>query len=267
MKKYSTRVLKLIASLYLGFPFTFLVIAAILFDLPGKEVVGVLLTPGYWILCSFCIVAGYGLLEMKRWSWYVFIPANIFCAYFAVLVAIERGESHHKAVAIAIALIVIAYVTYRVSREVRVPYFLPKIRWWESNPRYKLSVAAQIERSSDLTRVEGEILDLSMGGCFLKLKSVLREDEEITLSFKLFGEELRLSGNVVWRTESGVTHPKGVGIKFLPLKGAERRVMRAAHRRLKQISVLYRTSRYLLSQEEFFKKVESLQNERLVSNK
>src|SRR5690606_14340944 len=124
-----------------------------------------------------------------------------------------------------ISILIIAGIVYRVGREVKVPYFLPRIRWWESNPRYRLAVAVEIIRDNG-AKIEGEILDLSLQGCFVKLQENVRNNEFVTADFELFGERVQCSGSVVWRTESSITHPKGIGIKFGPLPRNQRRVLR-----------------------------------------
>jgi hypothetical protein len=64
---------------------------------------------------------------------------------------------------------------------------------------------------------------------------------------------------VVWRTQSTVTHPKGVGIKFRLESKQQRRVLRQITTRLRKIASLYRRSRYLMSQDEFLKRLDELE--------
>lgn len=262
MKRYTTRSLKSISVLFMSFPLSYLIIGAILFDVPAKQCLAIVLSPTYWIMSGFAIAAGYGLWEMKHWSWYVFVISNILILYNTAIIAAERGETHHKALAFIVALIAQVALFFRVAREIRVPYFLPKIRWWESNPRYKLVVASHLLRGGGEPE-EAEILDLSYGGCFVKTRIDVRQDEVLTVRFTLFGEMIELPGTVVWRTQSGVTHPRGIGVKFLLSSKGEKKLMKAVNNRLKKIARLYRTSRYLMTQEDFFKKMEALQTQKL----
>jgi len=262
MKSYTTRFLKSLAVFYMAFPATYLLSSALLFDIPAAQCLRMLLSPWYYFLSALAIASGYGLYEMKRWAWYVFLLTNVLVGYNNAVLASDFGESHYRVVAFILSIFILVGIMLRVSREVRVPYFLPRIRWWESNPRYRLSVpvaVTQIEESS----LQGEILDLSMGGCFIKLRNDLLQDTQLGLQFTCFGQSVEVTGTVVWRTQSAVTHPKGVGIKFGAMSRAQRRVLKAIVHRLREISNLYRTSRYLMNQEEFFHKMEELQNERL----
>jgi hypothetical protein len=262
MKKYSTRFLKTIALLYMAFPAAYVLFVALLFDIPAHQCVKILLSPSYYLLSAFAVAAGYGLWEMKRWSWYVFLFASISTVYGNAVLVSNYGESHHKIVAFVISVLAVVGLVYRVGREVRVPYFLPRIRWWESNPRYKLVAPVQIARAGG-TRIDGEILDLSMGGCFIKLKHELQQDETLELQFAVFGHTLECGGSVVWRTHSTVTHPKGIGVKFGPLPRHQRRTLRAITHRLKKIAAYYRSARYLLNQEDFNRRLEELKTAKL----
>jgi hypothetical protein len=249
----------------MAFPLTYLVSAALLFDIPVASCGKILLSPFFYLLSLLAVLVGYGLWEMRHWSWYWMLVTNILIAYENAVVTHQYAESHHKVLAYIASLLLIAALMNRVSREVRVPYFFPKIRWWESNPRYKLSVSARVGRPSSVKQgevdpvLEGEILDLSMGGCFLKLRTELEQGELVTLNFKVFGMVVECNGNVVWRTRSTVTHPKGVGVKFVVSTRPQKRVLRQINARLRKIAALYRRSRYLMSQEDFIKRLDELE--------
>ncbi len=259
MKQYSSRLLKSIAQFYLFFPVTHLVFIGLLFDIPAASCLRILLSPFYIILSVIAVFAGYGLHEMRKWGWYVFVVANVLIGYTNATVVQDYSTSHHKVIVFILSILILLFVIFRVAREVRVPYFFPKIRWWESNPRYRLSVPVKIIRNVQNT-LDGEILDISIGGCFVKLRSDAAQDEMILLKYKVFGIELNCQGIVVWRTGSTVTHPKGVGVKFVNIDKETKKALKMVTRRLKKIAMLYRTSRYMLNQDEFIKKLEELES-------
>jgi hypothetical protein len=91
----------------------------------------------------------------------------------------------------------------------------------------------------------------------------VQQDETLDLRFTLFGEPIECRGIVVWRTQSAVTHPRGIGVKFVGVSKPTRRTLKAADQRLKKIALLYRSYRYLMNQEEFLRRMRDLQNERL----
>jgi hypothetical protein len=256
LKRYTSRFFKSVALFYVSFPLAYILILAVLFDVPASSCVRILLSPLYWLIATIAVVAGWGLLEMKRWAWYWFVAGNILILYETALWANDFGESHHKLIAFIATVISVAFVFLRVAKEVRVPYFFPKIQWWESDPRYRISVPAEI-RFPRGEPVQGEILDLSMGGCFIKVRSEIFQDEAVSVEFSVLGQQLEFAGHVVWRTQSTVTHPKGVGVKFVPMDRKARRMLRGVTKKLKKATALSRKQRYLVNQEAFLKKLDS----------
>ena len=187
------------------------------------------------------------------------IISQILVTYENALLIHSYSESHHKSVAFLISAFLQFMLVFRVAKEIRVPYFFPRIRWWESNPRYRLSIPVTLERKLG-EKLEAEILDLSPTGCFIKFRFPMVTDESLTLSFTLFEHTLKCQGTVVWLAQSAVTHPRGFGIKFDSLTKQQKRSLRLIHKKLKKISSFYRRFRYLASPEEFLKRLEELEN-------
>jgi hypothetical protein len=259
VKQYRTRFLRLVAVVFIIFPLLYIILAGTLFDIPLKSCLGIMLSPSYYFVSILVAVSGYGLWEILRWSWYVVIVSQVFLSYENAVFVFNYSESHHKLAAYLISLLLQLMVVYRIAQEVRVPYLFPKIRWWESNPRYRVSVVVSITRSNGQI-VEGEILDLSLSGCFVKVRPDLILHERVLLTFKMFENEINAEGNLVWLAQSAVTHPKGIGVKFGLLQRSQKRVLKVIVRKLKKIAVLYRRSRYLMSQEEFIRKLEEIEH-------
>lgn len=260
VKEHTSKFLKLVAHVFLAFPITYLIYVAVLFDLTFARCVKTFFSPSYWILSAIGIMVGYGFKEMTRWSWNLFLFCSLLMTYANSLFAIRYSTSNNKLLAFTVSVVLLVGLIYRLGREIKVPYFLPQIRWWESNPRYKFVVLAQVERSQ--SGFEGEILDVSMGGCFVKTRMDLTQDERILIRYNIFGETLEIGGTVVWRTQSSVTHPKGVGIKFDELNKHQKRVMKAATQHLKKISSA-QNARQRMGQEEFSKRMETLKAHQL----
>jgi Tfp pilus assembly protein PilZ len=255
LKRYTSRFFKSLALFYVSLPLAYILIVAVLFDVSATSCLRILLSPFYYFVGFVTVVAGYGLLEMRRWAWYWFIAANILIAYQTALIANDYAETHHQVFAYLAVLVGLVFTTIRVAKEVRVPYFFPRIPWWESDPRYRLSVPVTITFPRG-EPIQGEILDLSLGGCFIKVRAEVYQDEIVLVEFTVLGQKLQLTGAVVWRTQSTVTHPKGVGVKFTEMDRRHRRSLRGITRKLRRATALSRKQRYLMNQEEFLKRLE-----------
>jgi len=219
----------------MAFPVVYLVSALVIFDVPSENTVPMVLSPFFIFLSICCMAAGYGLWEMRRWSWYVLAFADVLIGYENIVVLIKYAQTHHKFMSFGLHYFLVLVMFYRVSREVRVPWFLPRIKWWESNARYQLSVPVRIALSSGES-FRGRILDLSVGGCYVKLKEEVNENERVEIHFKVFGQSIVCNGITVWQTQPTVTRPKGVGIRFEDSSKELKRVIRVTVKRLRRIN-------------------------------
>lgn len=260
MKEHTTKFLKAISYLYLAFPVSYLVYASILFNIAPDRSTKIFFSLSYWMLSLSGIAVGYGFREMTRWAWNIFLLNCLFVAYANALIAMRYSDSNNPFLAFLVSITLLIGLLFRLGNEIRVPYFLPKIRWWETNPRYKLSVPVRVERAE--SGFEGEILDISMGGCFIKTRLDMNQNERILSRFDLFGESIEIGGTIVWRSQSSVTHPKGVGVKFDELDKIQRRVMKAATQHLKKISSV-QNSRNKMSVDDFNEKMAKMKAHRL----
>jgi len=134
---------------------------------------------------------------------------------------------------------------------------MPQISWWESNPKYQVRIPVRVEGQRG-ERLEGQILDLSHSGCFIKVRPEIPEQSQVTLECDLFGRTWRSSGVVVWQTFGAVTFPRGLGVKFSPMDRQSKRALKAATLRVRKLSLLYRRGRYFMGDEELQKAIDKL---------
>jgi len=236
--KHISKSLRAVAYLWMSFPAAYLLYALVVMKVSGTGLLKLLLSPSYWIISAFAVVAGYGLRRLRWYAWYMFVFSNITITYQTAVATVHYSESDLKFITWFTTAVLQLIALVFVSAKVRVPYFFPRIRWWESDPRYKLSVQAKMIKD-DKSEIEGEIMDLSLGGCFVKTHHYFIPDEFIKLDLVLFDEPITCSGRVVWRTESTVTHPKGIGIKFEGIPKETSLILKEATKRLRKLARTY----------------------------
>lgn len=235
---YTSRTIKAISFLWLSLPIMFLIYSMLILSVNLSGIVKIILSPGYWMVCALAVLAAHGVMRIRWYGWYAFVLSNLTVSYETAVTLAYFSDSDFKfAIFLATALFQ-AVLIFLVGREIRVPYYFPRIRWWESDPRYKLSVPTKIVRG-DKSEIEGEIMDISMGGCFVKTHHYFVPDEPVSLDFTLFERPLSCPGNIVWRTESMVTHPKGVGIKFESLNKDTVYCLKQATQKLRKLARTY----------------------------
>ncbi|NDD90674.1 hypothetical protein EBZ37_01095 [bacterium] len=174
LKQYRTRIYRAICLYYLFFPLTFLPVAIFLFDIPRGQILEAAGSRAYLWVSFFACLTGYGLYAMRRWSWYVLHLTQTLVVLLALYLSHRFGQTNYPIVA-PVLVTFLAWLVYRIlSRELRVPYFMPQIAWWESNPKYRTRIPAQITRVGGRV-VEADIMDLSLAGAFLKCKPDFQE--------------------------------------------------------------------------------------------
>ncbi len=211
----------------IGFPICYILLTGIWFNIPARNYASILISPLFYFVSFWAVLSGYGLWEMKRWAWYVFIFAQILILYENANIVSNYSESQYRGGAFLMALFIQVIITYRITREVRVPYFLPKIRWWASYLEESPVLETEIKKEDGVS-LKGEVLDVSVFGCFVKIQNNFVTNESVSVKFEVKGEEFECQGWVVWKTESAVTHPKGIGIKFEKLNRKIRKNLKSA---------------------------------------
>ena len=211
----------------LSFPFSYLFFAALIFKLKSAGVLSLVLSPLFYLTSFAWIFTGIGIRKMQQWAWYVFILAMLFNTYLNALNLISYSHSNSKLFAFVLTMLIEAYVYMVVRKEMQVPYLFPKIRWWESGLAGMNHLLVEMMHLSSTTGVStGHVLDISMRGCFIKTPLEFEAFEKITVRIDAFGHKLDLSGVVVWNADSTVTHPKGVGVKFLKMDRNRKRKLK-----------------------------------------
>jgi len=231
--KHASKKLKLFAWLWISFPFLYLAICLSFFELDFGGVLKIVLSPWYWFVSVTAVAAGLGLLQIRWYGWYLFLFSSFTTIYQTAIALTYYSSAENKFPVFAVYAVFQLLLVYLIAREVRVPYYFPRIRWWESDPRYKLSIPTRIEKNAEI--YNGDIMDLSMSGCFIKTREYFLPDDSVTLEFSLFEKTISCAGKVVWRTESTVTHPKGIGVKFSVLDRDTSTALKQATHKLRKL--------------------------------
>lgn len=142
------------------------------------------------------LIAAYAIYSVKNWSIPVFIAA-----IFWLLINIAINVFSTMGTGPAFVLILIALMTnlfflfFILIPNLRKIYFNPKIRWWESRPRFKISTEVKLHSNNGM--YNGRMLNFSDGGLFLENSKPLKQDEIYQLEFEIRGINFNLLGKVV----------------------------------------------------------------------
>ena len=239
----STQPRVITAAVYLlwSAPITYLIALAALYNLPSDRIFDIFLSFYYWGRSGFAVFVGFALLRKKPWAWQMFVIHLCLMMGEQFYVASVYAENYNSAPSVLIALFAICLYFILVRLEYRVPYYSPQIAWWESDPRYRINLSGKLTAGGE--KLDTQIMDISSSGCFLKLPKEFSIDQFVTVNFSLYGTEFECSGKVVWRAESTITHPKGIGVRFVEMNRDEQALLKKTVKQLRNESHKLRKDR------------------------
>jgi len=254
------RIVHAVAISHWAFPLFYIAALTSLYNFSFSTITAVVFSLPYILHSFFSVYVGFCLYKLKPWAWFAFLTNMTLVTLEQFYIALVYAESQFVLIPLVLALIVIIACVYLVKLELRVPYFSPRIAWWESDPRYKITIPAQALAASDA--YDGLIMDISPGGCFMKTKAPLQVDTLVDVHFSFFELPFRLKGRVVWKTVSGVTHPQGIGVRFMGLSRPQKEALLKPVKEFEKLSRSVKQKRKEEKASSFEQKIESLQQKR-----
>lgn len=98
-------------------------------------------------------------------------------------------------------------VSYFLIPIVKQIYFDPRLRWWETAPRFSAGFQAKVKGYSEY----GEVVNISIGGMFLKTPYALSDFSQIEVHFNYQNFNYSVVGSVVHHRKMDV---HGYGVQF-----------------------------------------------------
>lgn len=203
------------AFLLWSFPITYILAMVALYNLTFSSALDVFFSTIYLLHSVLAVYVGFLVYQLRPWVWHFFVFHCVLIVLEQFYIGYQYAEVHFLPVSILLAICSVLIFAWLVKLELRVPYFSPRIAWWENDPRYKIVIPINLEDQNEgTTKHEGVIMDISHTGCFVKTSSQWKLEQKLLLTFSLFEEEFHFKGKVVWITNATVTHPRGIGVKF-----------------------------------------------------
>jgi Tfp pilus assembly protein PilZ len=228
------RFVNILAYILLSFPVSYILVLGSFHNLTASKMAAIVFSFYYILHSIFAVFTGLALKKMKPFAWHFYVFHSFVMIVAQFVITYRYSEAHIREIPLSLICVTILGLLVFLKLELRVPYFSPKIAWWESDPRYKISVPVEMASADHFYK--GDIMDISYTGCFIKTKDPLKVDQSILIKFSLFDHKFECNGKVVWRTESGVTHPKGVGIKFNSISKQSQADLKDTVKKLKSLS-------------------------------
>ena len=165
-------------------------------------------------------LAGLAIYLCKKWS---------LLAYFGIMTVIlihsiynwsSRPELETIIPLIILFIVNLSIVAYFLIPAVRLVYFDPRLRWWETKPRYSVNYDATIKYNDQI--INAKVMNLSESGLFALIKDFVPTDStKIEISFVDDGTTYSMIGTVIHHTRQG---EMGIGIRFIHTADASRSI-------------------------------------------
>jgi len=156
-------------------------------------------------------IVGIAIYSMRAWGYPIILGYLLGSIVDAVLRIYENGTMGlHLGFVLLTTFTNILIVSYFINKTVREIYFNPRIRWWESQPRYFVEIPAELIVGK--TQIPCAVCDISKSGVFILTRSNLNIDEEVGISFSYKKNSInKLTGKIIYKRSDYNT---GVGIFF-----------------------------------------------------
>lgn len=172
-------------------------------------------SPTLLALQVLIFVSGVALLFVRNWSWTIALfTLSVACLYnvFSFQSLLKMGP-WAVGVMVLLTLVGIAVMLYSPFRR---PYLNPRLRWWETSPRFRADIRVIIEG------VPGEaiLVDVSRTGALLEWREIENIPQLEGLKQMTLAQGPILSCIVIRRT------PKGYGLNFHKLSPASKKYLK-----------------------------------------
>jgi len=202
----------LIGFYYLFSPLFNLVQIALVTHLPlsGPVSLWSVLGPGDWAVLLAFPVVGFGLLSVRRWGWAAFVAFTLFLiGYNSYAYVVNQAYDLSLVLLYNITLAAVTFVFFR--KHLRAPYFNPRLRWWNTDPRYQVKLSGSLGEAE--SACHAEILDLSATGVFLSVCADIEVGQVQTVTIEAYGMAFPVKGRVMRKTAPDDPRP-GFGLMF-----------------------------------------------------
>lgn len=177
------------------------------------------------VLPSF--VAGIAVYSVKKWSYPVFYLAMAWITF-----EIFHNQSKGMDTLSTIQTVVLpmsfnmAYCLYFMLPSVRAIYYNPRLRWWETKPRYMYSMTVRVIVNGMIE--DAQMDNISEGGILAKLPMTLDQYSTLNIHMMLDGTDIHTKAKVAYRRDDGVFH----GLQFVDMTKEQKKYMAKFIRKL-----------------------------------
>lgn len=218
-----------IAALHFLAPFGNIVSNSLLLNVSVFTYTQAFLESGEWskifIFIFAPILGGVLIYICKKWSYYLYLSLMLAPLFYTYVY-----WTLHPSLKLGLYLFVVyptnlLVVIYFMLPQVRQVYFDPRLRWWESKPRFKFDFETEITSGDQKTT--GEIKNISEDGLFIESDLQMKKLDVLDINFNFMDQAYPLKGQVVYSKNSN--NRIGYGIMLIKNKNTNENLKKLIH--------------------------------------
>lgn len=157
-----------------------------------------------WVLMGLVALSGLSLLMVRRWSWMLSLVSLACVLVYSVILLPNIPSKASIGIVALLMIITIGAMGVIFLSPFRLPYVNPRLRWWETSPRYRVEIKVKV---GDLPH-EASLVDVSRTGALVEWPNAMIPELQGRTKLSL-PMGLTLYVEVIRRTK------QGYGFRFL----------------------------------------------------
>ncbi len=122
-------------------------------------------SPTTWFLLAMIFSSGILLLVVRKWTWTLSLAClGVIVVYDIVMIASNQFELMGNFPLILMLLATLSFGLGLYLTEFRKPYLYPRMRWWETSPRFRVDLPIGISSAEH----SGNLVDISRSGLLVE---------------------------------------------------------------------------------------------------
>ena len=176
------------------------------------------------------VACAFSILSLKPWGYFLFLTLSSFVTGYYALNYFSSPHSTEPWSLSSIGLLCLTTL-YFTQRHVASPYFNPKVRWWDTSPRFPTNLRVQVKIDGEPQN--GTICDISLSGVFVTGISKVVTGDLLSLQFQFLDIHFACLGKVMRVGRN----PSGYGIMFVDLSRQEKAELKRLVQAIRETSV------------------------------
>lgn len=163
----------------------------------------------HWFHFFAPMMAGLMIYICRKWSLLTYVTIMVSLAFVSYNSYATRWDLFNPTPLIVAYTLNIGFVIYFLLPAVRSVYLDPRLRWWETSPRYQTDIHCVFSAGDFLG--SGNIGNFSQSGLFLKSEKIPADHAMIKIEFTYDGLPCQFQGQVIHHAK---LISKGFGVQF-----------------------------------------------------